>query len=154
MLGGCTLFVLVAAGCSTFEYPRVSGRTYYGWLASSYSPVIQFREHRVEGEGVCFHLDGGKSQLKGFVTLADLSSAPQSDPDLRMEARVYQQAFAEGMSKGMADSLKESTMTSDQQARLLTELDAPVDLEKYVLDWRRGWYAGYDYGKYLCKSLK
>ena len=149
---GCALFVVTVTGCSALEYPRETGETYYVWLESSYSPVIQFHEDRLEGKGICIHVDGGKAQLLGFVTLDDISSAAKRDPDLCMRARAYQQAFAEGMAKGMADTLSESAGADDRRSRLAEDLDAPTHLKKYSREWR-GWRNGYGYGEYISRTI-
>jgi hypothetical protein len=134
------------AGCSGLEYSRVSGETYYSWLVSSYSPVVQFGEKRLEGEGVCFHLNAGKSQIQGFVTIQDLSAAAIANPDLVARARLYQQAFSEGMLKGMTDSVNESARLADGSSILAKELDTPAHLKRYSQEWQ-AWRNGYRYGE-------
>ncbi len=131
ILCGCALLGTFMAGCSGLEYSRVSGETYYSWLVSSYSPVVQFGEKRLEGEGVCFHLNAGKSQIQGFVTIQDLSAAAIANPDLVARARLYQQAFSEGMLKGMTDSVNESAGLADGSSILAKELDTPAHLKRY-----------------------
>lgn len=149
----CASIILLLGGCSHIEYPRVSAENYYSWLASSYSPIVQFLQRRPEGEGLCFHLDGGKAQILGFVTLADITSVGKLDPELRMRSAVYQESFAEGLGKALRDSRSGSMLTSHQKGRLLTELSAPAGLHSYVADWRRGWYAGYGYGEHFGRSI-
>lgn len=150
----CAPCAVIVAGCSSLEYPRISGADYYSWLASSYSPVIQSHERRRGGEGVCLQLDGGKVQLRGFVTLDDISAAAQTHSDLSMRAQVYQMAFSDGMAKGMSDGFRGKSLTADEKARLRLELDAPPEFKSHVSEWRAGWSNGYSYGEHFSRRMK